>query len=183
MTGQWRRAVVVWCAVGGLSLFSGCMGADDADVRQWMEAQRQIAPRKPEPVPAPVAFRPEPYGAAELLSPFSDERLARVLRLQADSATARLLDAERNRPREPLEQFPLDAMEMVGILQKGARRVALIRVNGELHQVVVGARLGQNLGRVTRITESEVVLKEIVQDAAGEWVERTASLQLQEAKP
>lgn len=183
MTGQWGRAVVVLCATGGLALLAGCMGADDADVRQWMEAQRQMTPRKPEPVPPPMSFRPDSYGAADLLSPFSDERLARVLRTQADSATARLLDAERNRAREPLEQFPLDAMEMVGSLQKGTRRVALIRVNGELHQVAVGSRLGQNLGRVTQITESEVVLKEIVQDAAGEWVERTASLQLQEAKP
>lgn len=180
---HWRRAVAVWCVTGGLALLSGCRGADDVDVRQWMEAQRQTNPRKPEPVPPPMSFQPESYGAADLLSPFSDERLARVLRTQADSATARLLDAERNRAREPLEQFPLDSMEMVGILQKGVRRIALIRVNGELHQVVVGARLGQNLGRVTRITESEVVLKEIVQDAAGEWVERTASLQLQEAKP
>jgi type IV pilus assembly protein PilP len=43
-----------------------------------------------------------------------------------------------------------------------------------------GNYLGQNYGRVTKIIETEVTLREIVQDAAGEWIERTATLQLQE---
>jgi len=49
-----------------------------------------------------------------------------------------------------------------------------------LYQVRVGEHLGQSYGRVTKITETEVTLREIVQDAAGEWIERVASLQLQE---
>ena len=49
-----------------------------------------------------------------------------------------------------------------------------------LYQVKVGDYLGQNYGRITKITETEVALREIVQDAAGEWIERTGSLQLQE---
>jgi type IV pilus assembly protein PilP len=49
-----------------------------------------------------------------------------------------------------------------------------------LYQVKVGNYLGQNFGKVTKVTETEVSLREIVQDAAGEWIERQASLQLQE---
>jgi type IV pilus assembly protein PilP len=58
--------------------------------------------------------------------------------------------------------------------------VALIKVDNLLYQVHPGNYLGQNYGRVTKVGESEVVLRELVQDAAGEWIERTATLQLQE---
>jgi type IV pilus assembly protein PilP len=53
-------------------------------------------------------------------------------------------------------------------------------VDNLLYQVKPGDYLGQNYGRITRITETQIVLREIVQDAAGEWIERPASLQLQE---
>jgi type IV pilus assembly protein PilP len=63
---------------------------------------------------------------------------------------------------------------------KAGAPVALLRVDNLLYQVKAGDHLGQNYGRVLRITETEVVLREIVQDAAGEWIERSATLQLQE---
>ena len=49
-----------------------------------------------------------------------------------------------------------------------------------LYYVKAGEYIGQNYGRVTKIGETELVLREIVQDAAGEWIERTSTLQLQE---
>ena len=69
---------------------------------------------------------------------------------------------------------------MVGSLIKLGQPVALVRVDNLLYQVRVGNYLGQNYGRITKISETEVALREIVQDAAGEWIERTATLQLQE---
>ena len=87
---------------------------------------------------------------------------------------------ELNRRKEPLEAFPLDSMTMVGSLDRAGQKVALVRVDTLLHQVRPGNYLGQNYGRVIRITESEVMLREIVQDAAGEWIERSTALQLQE---
>lgn len=91
-----------------------------------------------------------------------------------------LLTSELNRRKEPLEAYPLDAMTMVGSLDKGGQKVALLKVENLLHQVRKGNYLGQNYGRVTQITESEITLREIVQDAAGEWIERGTTLQLQE---
>jgi type IV pilus assembly protein PilP len=44
-----------------------------------------------------------------------------------------------------------------------------------------GDYLGQNFGKITRITETEIDLREIAQDASGEWIERTSTLQLQES--
>ena len=84
------------------------------------------------------------------------------------------------RRKEALESFPLDAMAMVGSLQRGGRPVALVRIDNLLYQVRVGNYLGLNFGRVTKIDETEVTLREIVQDPTGDWIERTASLVLQE---
>jgi type IV pilus assembly protein PilP len=70
---------------------------------------------------------------------------------------------------------------MVGTLRKERNNAALIDVAGQTHLVKVGNYMGQNFGLVMKITETEVELKEIVQDAAGEWVERPSKLELQEA--
>jgi type IV pilus assembly protein PilP len=69
---------------------------------------------------------------------------------------------------------------MVGSLNRQGQLVALVKVDSLLYQVRPGQYLGQNYGRITRISETEVVLREIVQDAVGEWIERPAALQLQE---
>jgi type IV pilus assembly protein PilP len=71
-------------------------------------------------------------------------------------------------------------MSMVGSVNKQGQAFALLRVDNLLYQVKLGDYLGQNYGRITRIGETEVALREIVQDAAGEWIERTATLQLVE---
>ena len=71
-------------------------------------------------------------------------------------------------------------MSMVGSLIQEGQPAALIRVDRLLYQVRLGNYLGMNYGRVTKITETEVTLREIVQDAVGEWIERAATLQLQE---
>ena len=91
-----------------------------------------------------------------------------------------LIEPELNRRKQPLEAYPLDTMSMVGSLNKQGQLVALVKVDNLLYQVRAGSYLGQNYGKVTRITETEVTLREIVQDAAGEWIERPAALQLLE---
>ena len=83
-------------------------------------------------------------------------------------------------PREALEAVPVDAMALVGTMVRAGQPVALIKVDRMLYQVRPGNHLGQNYGRVVRITETELTLREVVQDAMGDWVERSASLQLQE---
>jgi type IV pilus assembly protein PilP len=85
-----------------------------------------------------------------------------------------------NRRKEPLEAYPLDSMHMVGSVAKFGRQYALMKVDNLLYQVKVGDYIGQNYGKVTKISETEVALREIVQDAAGEWTERPTTLQLQE---
>ncbi|RYE76873.1 MAG: hypothetical protein EOO80_12045 [Oxalobacteraceae bacterium] len=71
---------------------------------------------------------------------------------------------------------------MVGTLRKQGASFALLQAEHTVFQAKVGNYIGQNFGQITKISDSEVELKEIVQDAAGEWVERTAKLELQEIK-
>jgi type IV pilus assembly protein PilP len=71
-------------------------------------------------------------------------------------------------------------MKMVGSVNRKGVQYALLKVDNLLYQVKVGDYLGQNYGKIMKITETNISLREIVQDAAGEWIERPAALQLQE---
>ena len=100
-----------------------------------------------------------------------------------ERAPSSLLAAELKRRKEPLEAYPLDTMSMVGSINKlKASPYALLRVDNLLYQVKVGDYIGQNYGRILRVGETELVLREVVQDAAGEWIERNSTLQLVEQR-
>jgi len=144
-----------------------------------MEQQkREVKPNVQALVP-PRKFDPAPYTGAQAVDPFSSQKLTVALKQEARQPSS-LLASEMNRRKEPLEAFPMDSMSMVGSVTKNGQQYALLRVDNLLYQVKVGDYLGQNYGKITRITETEVALREVVQDAAGEWIERTSTLQLQE---
>lgn len=163
-------------------LLAACGGSDGEDLQRWMTEQRNLTRPKVAPIPEPKVFKPEAYALAGTVEPFSKERLTQALRRDSSQSVANgaLVAPELARRKEPLEAFPLDSMVLVGSMVKGGKPVALVRVNNLLYQVHPGDYLGQNYGRVTKISETEVALREIVQDAVGEWIERPASLQLQE---
>jgi len=167
--------------LGLLLMTSGCSVNDEEKLRNWMAEQRLQVKARITPLPIPKPFQPEPYEAANLPDPFGKEKLNMVLRRSASQLESDpLLAPEIKRRKEPLEAFPLDAMTMVGSVSKQGQPMALILADRLLYQVRVGNYMGKNYGRVIKITESELTVREIVQDAAGEWVERPASLQLQE---
>ena len=159
----------------------GCSGVAQDDLAIWMSEQRATVRPSVEQVSAPTPFNPQAYRGIGAISPFSDEKLAVLLRAESSSPlTSTLIAAEMNRRKEPLEFVPLDVIRMVGILQRGNEKVALVRSDDLLYQIRTGNYLGQNYGRVTAVTETQISLREIVQDAAGEWIERTTILQLLE---
>jgi type IV pilus assembly protein PilP len=161
-----------------VALAAGCT-ADTAELQQWMEQQRrEVKPNVP-PLQPPKKFNPQPYAAVQAVEPFSNQKLTVAIKQEARQPNS-LLAVELNRRREPLESFPLDSMAMVGSVVKQGTQHALLRVDNLLYQVKLGEYLGQNYGRIVRITETEVTLRELVQDAAGDTVERAAALQLQE---
>jgi type IV pilus assembly protein PilP len=157
---------------------AGCGGEQD-ELTQWMEQQRREVKPSVEPLSPPKKFTPQAYSALSGVEPFSSQKLTVALKQEAKQPNS-LLAAEINRRKEPLEAYPLDSMSMVGSVIKSGRSYALLRVDNLLYQVKPGDYLGQNYGKITKISETDVALREIVQDAAGEWIERTSALQLQE---
>jgi len=166
-------------AVAAATLWLGACSSDQDELRQWMEQQRREVKPNVTPLQAPKKFDPQPYNSAQAVDPFSTQKLTVALKQEARQPNS-LLSAELNRRKEPLEAYPMDSMSMVGSVNKQGQPFALLRVDALLYQVKVGDYLGQNYGKILRIAETEIALREIVQDAAGEWIERPATLQLQE---
>jgi type IV pilus assembly protein PilP len=160
------------------SMGTACTGEQD-ELQQWMEQQKREVKPSVQPLSPPKKFDPQPYAAVTGVEPFSTQKLTVALKQEARQPNS-LLAAEINRRKEPLEAYPLDSMTMVGSVTKQGRPYALLRVDNLLYQVKLGDYLGQNYGKITKITETDIALREIVQDAAGEWIERSGSLQLQE---
>lgn len=176
MSALRRAALAASCLA--TALLSACM-PDYEELQAWMEQQRREVRPQVQPLAAPKKFDPAPYSGAQSVEPFSNQKLSVAIKQEARQPNS-LLAAEMNRRRDPLESFPLDGMSMVGSVTRGGKPFALLKVDNLLYQVKVGDYLGQNYGKITRITETEIALREIVQDAAGEWIERTGTLQLQE---
>jgi len=162
----------------GLVALVACTAEQD-ELTQWMEQQKREVKPSVEPLSPPKKFNPQAYSALSGVDPFSTQKLTVALKQEARQPNS-MLAAEINRRKEPLEAYPLDSMSMVGSVVKQGRQYALLRVDSLLYQVKVGDYLGQNYGKITKISETDISLREIVQDAAGEWIERGASLQLQE---
>jgi type IV pilus assembly protein PilP len=170
------RLAALLASASVLGALGACADRHD-ELQDWMEQQRREVKPKVAPLVQPRKFDPQAYMVAQVVDPFSAQKLSVAVK-QEQRAVSPLLSAEINRRKEPLENYPLDALTMVGSLMKDGQRVALVNVAGQLYQLRAGEYVGLNYGKVTRITETEVTLREIVQDAVGDWVERTSGLQL-----
>lgn len=159
---------------GGLA---GCGGQDHQDIRAWMEESTQGLKGQIKPLPEIKPSVIVAYEAGALTDPFSAVKIEPE-RKKGGRVGGITPDLERR--KEPLEQYPLDSLSMVGVLQQARVTYALIKVESTLHRVRAGNYMGQNFGVVTAVADDGITLKEIVQDADGEWVERTSTLQLLE---
>lgn len=174
------RAAGLWAVLLlPVFLLGGCGSGEHEDIKQWMdEASRDLRGRAP-PLPELKPFPVISYDAQDQMDPFSPGRV------EPEKKEGGGTKPDFDRPREQLENFPLEALRYVGIVSKGKgkSRHALILAEGVVYPAGVGNYLGQNFGRIVAITDSEITLKEIVQDPSGQttdWVERQAVLLLQE---
>ena len=176
-----RPALIVSLTLVLLGM-AGCSSSEQEELQQWMLDQRNATKPKVDPLPEPTKFTPQAYNQEGSIEPFSNQKLAQALKRDSSQGTANaaLVAPELSRRKEPLEASPLDAVVMVGSLIRVGLPVALVRVDNLIYQVRAGNYLGQNYGRITKVTETSIALREIVQDAAGEWIERPATLQLLE---
>ena len=166
------------------ALTAGCGGSGDDELRQWMSELRSTTKPQVTPLTEPKQFQPQAYSAGAGVEPFNSLKLTQALRRDSTqlASNAALIAPEMARRKEPLESYPLDVMAMVGSLDKKGMPTALLKVDNLLYQVRIGSYIGQNYGKIVRINENSIQLREIVQDATGDWIERTATLDLQEGK-
>jgi len=142
------------------------------DLRNWMAEQGNGAKGKLDPLPQVKPYEPFAYNAFDLPDPFKPRKIEPA---KGDSKLA----PDLTRRKEPLEAYPLESLNMVGTLQKNSQVYALVRTpDKDLYQVRPGNHLGQNYGVILGVSDSEIKLKELVQDGAGDWTERSSSLQL-----
>lgn len=153
---------------------TACNGGDGDDLDQYMrDATKDVKPRV-KPLPEVKPYTALQYNAdGSLVDPFR-------ARKAVNKASA--LQPNLTRPKEPMEAYPLESLKYVGMLSKNKLTFALLKTpDNSVQQVKVGNYIGQNYGRVTQISDNEVILNEIVQDElSGDWVERVSNLTLQE---
>lgn len=157
---------------------AACGGDEHQDLKQWMAEASQGMRGRVQPIPEIKPFPVVSYDAGDLLDPFSPSKA-----MPEKRASGGGIQPDFDRPREPLEAYPLESLRMVGVVSKSKTLYALIQVDNMIHQIRTGNHLGQNFGVVSSITEAQVNVKELVQDPSGQtadWVERLAALQLQE---
>lgn len=153
---------------------AGCGGESHQDLRAWMAEQGKGTRGRLEPVPQIKPYEPFAYNAFDLPDPFKPRKIE-------PAKGGSKLAPDLARRREPLEAFPLESLTMVGTLEKNKAMYALVRTpEKDLYQVRAGNYLGQDFGVIVGISDTEIKLRELVQDGAGDWTERTSSLQLQQ---
>lgn len=152
-----------------------CSGGDHDDLRQWMDNAAKDIKGKIPPLPEVKPYEATPYEVANLMDPFKPGKIG----AEQKKGSGGGLQPDMDRVREPLEAYPLESLKYVGVMTKKKVSYAIIQVDGSLYQVRTGNYMGQNFGVITKVSESATTLKELIQDSAGDWVERESTLLLQ----
>ena len=154
-------------------LLAACGGDEFQDLQDFVKNSGADMRGKVEPPPEVKPYEPMTYdNSAGLPDPFKPRK-------PEVKTVGGLNQPDLNRPKEELEEFPLDGLKMIGYLQRANVAYAVIRSpDGKVHRVKAGNYMGLNFGQITAVTETEGRLKEMVQDSAGDWSDRESSLQL-----
>jgi type IV pilus assembly protein PilP len=148
---------------------TGCGGNGDLD--EYINKVKAQPGGRIEPLPQIKPYEMFAYEAQNLRSPFVPD--------SARGRSAAGPHPEANRPKEYLEQFPLDTLKMVGTLQRDNVRYGLLQTqDGLVHRVVPGNFVGQNDGRVVEVTDGGVQVEELVPDGIGGFYKRSAAIGL-----
>ena len=156
-------------------MLAGCGSDNVSDLQAYVQSVKAKKPNPIPPLPDVKTYETYVYDETTLRDPFQPSVARKVVRSNNN------LRPNMRRQREVLEQFPLDTLTMVGSLEQGGERWALIRSQeGTLYRTKKGRYIGQDYGQIIRVTESEIVLQETVPDGLGGWVRRQATLSVSE---
>jgi len=156
-------------------LLTGCGGEEFQDLRDFVKNSGEGLRGKIEPPPEVLLYEHFAYtNDANLPDPFKPRK-------PEMRAGGGVNQPDLDRPKEALEEFPLENLKMVGYLYRNKVGYAVIRaVDGKLHRVKSGNYIGLNFGLIQEVTDSEIIIREMIQDSVGDWTERISTLQLLE---
>jgi type IV pilus assembly protein PilP len=163
-----RRILTAAGLCSALAL-GGCGDGLD-DLRADIEKAKERPGGRIQPLPEVRPYVSHEYQMSDRRSPFLQS-------LAGETPSGPRPDSQR--PREYLEQFPLDTLKMVGTLRLGNGNYGLVQTkDGLIHRVLPGNHLGQNDGRVLSVNDARITLVEIIPDGLGNYIERPAALAL-----
>lgn len=165
-------------ALAAAALLAACGGEEQQELRAELAAMTKDLRGRVDPLPVVKPYEPVPYTAFDMADPFGPTKI--VLATKENKSLSSGIQPDLDRPKEPLEAYPLESLKMVGTLERNKQTFAVVRADAGLYRVRPGNYLGQNFGVITKITESEITLRELIQDAGGDWAERNSTLLLQE---
>ena len=161
---------------------AGCTGEEHGDLKQELAQLTKDFRGQVPPLPQVKPYEPVPYTSEGMVDPFRMDRIEVGQAGEKGPKVNEKLAEHEKRVKEPLEAFPLESIQMLGTITQDKETFALVKAGPNLYRVKKGNYMGQNFGVITGIEESQISLKELVQDSTGDWVERMSSLQLVEAK-
>ncbi len=173
-------ALLRWIAAA--LLLAACSGEEFGDLKAELNEKSKDFRGRVDPLPQVKPYEPVPYTAEGVVDPFRPDRIDVAGAPRAPRSDLSKMAPDLNRPKEPLEAFPLESLQMLGTIMQNRETFALVKAGPNLYRIKKGNYLGLNFGIVTGIDEVAINLKELVQDGQGEWVERASALQLLEIK-
>ena len=172
------RKLIILTAV----LFLAACGSDQhQDLKEELKNLTKDMRGRIDPLPVVKPYEPVPYKAFDLPDPFGSAKIELAVAAAAKSKSGANAP-DPTRPKEPLEAYPLESLKMVGTLSQKGITYALVRADTSVYRVKAGNYLGQSFGIITGISENQINLKELVQDASGDWTERKIALQMVETE-
>lgn len=173
-----RRA---WPALAAsVLLLAACGSEEHSDIKQWMKEQTKDLRGRVRPLPEVKPFPAVSYEAVDLVDPF------RASRIEPEKKTGGGgIKPDFDRRKEELEKYPLESLRFVGLLRSSSMLYAVIVADKRIYRVKIGNYMGQNFGMLADIQtspgldEGKLILKELVQDTSGDWIERETVLDMQ----
>jgi type IV pilus assembly protein PilP len=176
------RALHAAAAAAALVLLASCGGEEFGDLKAELNERSKDFRGRVDPLPQVRPYEPVPYTAEGVVDPFRPDRIDVAGGSRGPRVETSKMAPDLNRPKEPLEAFPLESLQMLGTITQNRDTFALVKAGPNLYRIKKGNYMGLNFGVVTGIDEVQINLKELVQDGQGEWVERATALQLVEIK-
>jgi type IV pilus assembly protein PilP len=159
-----------------------CSGSDHEDLKEWITQNSKDLRGAVKKLPEVMAYQAVAYDVEGLIDPFKAGKIEPESKNKQGAGKGGEYQPDfdaRDLRNNILEKYPLESLKMIGTLNVNNRPMAVIQVEDKVKQVRVGEYVGLDFGMVTRITDKDIELRELIQDAAGDWSERNSTLHLQ----